>query len=826
MLENFRQDLRGGLRNLLKRPGFTSIAVLSLGLGIGANTAIFTIINAVFLHPLPVDKPSELAQMYTRDTLTVDTNANFQLTPTSLPNYEDYRDQNSVFSSLAADTFPIPLNWGGQAEPVQLLGDLVSANFFDVLGVKAYRGRTFSPDEGKKPGGDPVVVLSYALWAHRFGSDDKAIGQTISLDATSYTVIGVAPPNFKGIVSLAPPEVLWIPLGMRDYVLSGQVKDLENHRRFRWISIVGRLKQGITVDQARAALKTIAAGLEKEYPRDNKGRTCELYSLNESALGINQRKQFSLAGGVLMGVVGLVLLIACVNLANLLLAQSAQREKEMTIRAAVGANRWRLVSQLLTESTLLSLFGGAAGLLVAIWGRKLLWSFRPPFLPDGSIDLSFDSRVLFFTLVVSLLTGLIFGIIPAIKASKTDLNEILKVAGRGGTLGWAHNRMRSLLVVSEIALALVALVGAGLFLRSMRRAQEISPGIESKNLFQYGIDLGALRYDADHGQQFFRDAIERAKSVPGVADAAVSSNGLFGGGLAGTIFREGEQTDPNNRGTLITLNDVSPGFFSTLRVPILGGRDFNDFDREKTAPVAVVNKAMANLLWPGQDAVGKHFFIVVDPTKYEVVGVVGTTVVGQIGEDPQPQAYFPLRQQYSPFATLAVRTTGDPEALMGAVRVQVNQLDRNLALTNGQTIGQTLAQGLWPSRMGAALLGLFGFLALILASIGIYGVLSYSVAQRTSEIGIRMALGAQSKQVLALVLRQGMLLAAVGALLGVCIALPVTRLASTLLYGVSPTDPITYISIILLLMAVALLACYIPARRATRVDPLVALHYE
>ncbi len=636
----------------------------------------------------------------------------------------------------------------------------------------------------------------------------------------------MAPANFKGIVSLAAPEVLWIPLSMRDYVLTGQFQALEYNRRFRWITIVGRLKPGVSLEQARAFLKTIAAGLEKEYPRDNKGRTCELYSLNESALGINQRKQFSRAGGVLMAVVGVVLLIACVNLANLLLAQSAHREKEMTIRAAVGANRWRLVAQLLTESTLLSLVGGIAGLLIAFGGRKILWSFRPPFLPDGSMDLSFDSRVLFFTLAVSLLTGLIFGIIPAIKASNIDLNEVLKVGGRGGTLGWAHNRMRSLLVVSEIALALVALVGAGLFLRSMQRAQEINPGFESKNLFEYAFDLGALRYDADHGQQFFRDAIERAKSVPGVADAAISSNGLFAGGLAGTIFREGEQTDPNNRGTLITLNDVSPGYFSTLRVPILGGRDFNDFDREKTTPVAVVNKTMANLLWPGQEAVGKHFFIVVDPTKYEVVGVVGTTVIGQIGEDPQPQAYFPLRQQYSPFATIAVRTTGDPEALLGAVRTQVNQLDRNLALTNGQTVGQALAQGLWPSRMGAALLGLFGVLALILASIGIYGVLSYSVAQRTSEIGIRMALGAQSTQVLGLVLRQGMLLAGAGAILGVVVALPVTRLASTLLYGVSPTDPLTYISITLLLLAVALLACYIPARRATRVDPLVALRYE
>jgi putative ABC transport system permease protein len=814
---------------LKKSPGFTFVAVLSLALGIGANTAIFTIINAVFLHPLPVQEPAQLAEMFTRDTKTVNANANFQLTATSLPNYEDYRDQNTVFTGLAATTFPIPVNWGGQAEPQQLLASMVSPNFFDVLGVKAYRGRTFFPDEGKKIGADPVVVLSYALWAKQFGSDPNVVGQTISLNATSFTIIGVSPPNFKGIVSLAQPDVLWVPLSMRDYVLTGQLKELENHRRMRWINIVGRLKPNVTVDQARPAMKTIASALEKEYPRDNPGRTCELYPLNQSALGINQRAKFSLAGGVLMGVVGLVLLIACVNLANLLLAQAAKREKELTLRAALGAGRFRLVRQLLTESTLLSLLGGLAGLLIAFWGRKLLWSFRPPFLPDGSIDLSFDSRVLFFTLAISVLTGFVFGIIPALKASNTDLNEVLKAGGRGGTMGWAHNRMRSLLVVSEIALALVALIGAGLFLRSMQRAQEINIGFEAKNLFMYNFDLGALRYEPEHGQQFFRDALERVKSVPGVADATVSSNGILGGGnggISGTVFREGEQTDPNNRGTLVNFDDVMPGYFAALHIPTLSGRDLTDFDRESTQQVVVINKAMADLVWPGQDPLGKHFTIVVDPHQYEVIGVVGTTIIGAVGEDPQPVAYIPMRQQYSPQASLLVRTTDNPEAVMGAVRAQVNQLDRNLALTNGQTVEQLLAQGLWPARMGAALLGLFGLLALILASIGIYGVLSYSVTQRTSEIGIRMALGAQSKQVLKLVLRQGMLLAGVGVLVGLAIALPITRFASTLLYGVSVWDPVTYILITLLLMAVAFFACYVPARRATRIDPLVALRFE
>ena len=826
MAGNFQQDLRGGLRMLKKSPGFTFVAVLSLALGIGANTAIFTIINAVFLHPLPVEEPARLAELFTHDTLTIDANANFQLTGTSLPNYEDYRDQNTVFSGLATVTFPIALNWGGQAEPQQLNASLASGNFFDVLGVKPYRGRTFIADGDKKIGGNPEVVLSYSLWSRKFGSDDRFIGQTITLNGTPYTVVGIAPPSFKGIVSLGPPDALWIPITMRDYVLTGQLKALENNRRFRWTSIVGRLKPHVDIAEARAAMKTIASGLEKEYPRDNKGRTVELFPLNESALGINQRKQFSLAGGVLMSVVGLVLLIACVNLANLLLAQAAKREKELSIRAAMGAGRFRLVRQLLTESTVLSLLGGLAGLVVAYWGRNVLWSFRPPFLQEGSIDLSFDARVLGFTMLISLFTGLFFGIIPAIKASGTDLNEILKTGGRGGALGWTHNRLRGLLVISEIALALVALVGSGLFLRSMQNAQQFNPGFESQNLLQMFFDLGALRYDADHGQQFFGDAIERAKSVPGVVNASVSSNGLFGGGLLGTIFREGEQTDPNNRGTLVNFDDVTPGHFETMRIPLLSGRDFTDFDRENTTRVAVINEAMAKMVWPGQEPLGKRFAIVQEPHLLQVVGVVGTAVIGQIGEEPQPIAYLPMRQAYSPAAALVVRTNGNPEPLLGAVRTQVQPIDKNLAFTNGQTVQQILGQGLWAARMGAALLGLFGALALILASIGIYGVLAYSVAQRTSEIGLRMALGAQPRQVLGLVLKQGMLLALAGATAGILVALPVARQAAGLLYGVSATDPLTYVGITLLLMAVALLACYLPARRATRIDPLVALRVE
>lgn len=826
MLENLFKDVRTGARMLRKSPGFTAVAIISLALGVGANTAIFTIINAVFLHPLPVEEPARLVETFTRDNKTIDANANFQLTPSSLPNYEDFRDQNTVFSGLAASTpFPLALNWGGRAEPERLNGVLASANFFDVLGVKAYRGRTFFAED-KQLGANPVAVLSYSLWSRKFGADPNVIGQVITLNATSYSVIGVAPPNFKGVQSLNPADVLWIPMSMRDYVLSGALKTFENNRRFRWLSIVGRLKPDVTLQQADAAMKTIASALAAQYPKENLGRTVVLYQLNESALGINNRRQFSRAGGLMMSVVGVVLLIACVNLASLLLAQAAKREKELSIRAALGAGRGRLLRQLLTESTLLSLIGGAAGLLVAFWGRKMLWSFRPPFLQDGSIDLSFDARVLIFTAGLSLVTGLLFGIIPAIKASNPNLNEILKIGGRGGTLGWSHNRMRSLLVTFEIALALVALVGSGLFVRSMQNAQRINPGFESKNLVQYRFDLAGLRYTNEHGLQFFHDAVERARTIPGIVDAAVASNGPFGGGILGTCFREGEQANPNNRGTLVTLDDVSPSYFNTMRIPLLRGRVFTDFDTDKTTPVAIMNEAMAKLLWPNENAIGRRFIPFGSPGPIEVIGVVGTTVVGAIGEEPQPVAYFPLRQQYSPVGAIIVRTSRNPETLMAAIQGQLQQVDRNLALTNVQTIGQILDQGLWAPRMGAALLGLFGALALVLASIGIYGVLAYSVTQRTNEIGIRMALGAQPKEVLALILKHGMRLAAIGAAIGIVVALSTARLASGLLYGVSATDPLIYVIITILLLGVALFACYIPAWRATRIDPIVALRFD
>ena len=826
MFENFRQDLRSGVRNLLKRPAFTAIAVLSLGLGIGANTAIFTIVNAVFLNPLPVSEPSRLVQLFTVDTRTVDATA-ANLTPTSLPNFKDYRERNTVFTDMTAATnFPLPLDWSGNAQPEQVNAFMVASNYFDLLGVKPIIGRTFAPDEDSKPGGNPLVVLSYSLWSRRFGSDPNVVGRTMTLNQDTYTVIGVAPSGFKGTFSLANPDLIWIPLSMRTRLATGIIKEYAETRRLRWLTVIGRLKPGVTETQARAELKIIASALEKEYPNDNRGRTIETATVTQSALGINQRRQFELASGVLMSIVGLVLLIACVNLANLLLAQSAQREKEMTIRAAMGAKRARLLLQLLTESVLLAGLGGIVGLFLAFWGRSLLWSFRPPFLNANAIHLSLDGKVLAFTAAISLLTGLLFGLFPALRASSPNLAEVLKLGTRGNTLGWKQNRVRSLLVVSEIALTLVALCSAGLFLRSMAHAQQTNLGFESKNLFDFFFDLGTQHYDDQRGQQFFRDAIQRALTVPGVQAAAVATNFPLNGTFQGTVFHEGELEDPNRRGTLCHFDVVTPEYFDTVRIPLRRGRNLTEFDGPSSTPIALVNETAARLLWPTEDALHKRFTYYGNKVPFEVVGVVADSVIAAIGEDPQPVIYYAMRQRFSPAASFQVRTSGSPEAVIGAVRAAIQPIDPNLPLTNFQTIHQLADQALWAPRMGATLLGVFGLLALVLAAIGIYGVMAHSVAQRTSEIGIRMSLGANKVQILTMILGRGMVLTLAGAAFGVLSFLFVAPFVSKLLFGVNARDPFTVAAVTLLLAAVALLACYVPARRAMRVDPIIALRYE
>jgi predicted permease len=824
-LDDLAKDIRFGGRMLLKNRGFSAVAVLSLALGFGLNTTIFTVVNAVLLHPLPVRDVQRLMQLDTIDAKTKFTQANAVKLGMSFANYQDFRRQNEVFTDLAAWTAPA-VTWSGGAEPRQVQSYVVSANYFDVLGLTPAAGRFFFPDEDTKPNSNTVAVVSYALWANKFGSDPNAIGRTMILNSTPYTIIGVAPRGFKGTISLADSEQVWLPSSMKDQIFSGFDAEFFNDRRFLNMTVFGRLKPGVSLSQSEASLKTVASRLEAEYPKDNAGRSVALTSLAEAAVGANNHDQFTLAGGMMLGAVGLVLLIACANLANLLLAQAARRQKEMIVRSALGAGRGRLLRQLLTESTLLSLAGATVGLLIAYWGRNILWSYRPSFIHESDVDLSLDSHVLLFTLGIALITGALFGAIPAIKASSPNLAETLKAGGRGNSVGWRANPVSSLLVVAETALALVALVGAGLFIRSQQNAQHIDPGFESDKLFMMAFDLGALHYNEGKAQQFFRAAVERASTAPGVQFATVAANFPIGGGFGRTIFPEGQDETTGYRGTLTTLNSVTPTYFETLRIPIVRGRVFTDTDRKDTQPVAVINEAMARHFWPGEDALGKRFHFFDEPKLREVVGVVKNTVVNQIGEEPQPVAYLPMTQDYSPFATLQVRTVGRPDSVISAVRNAIQSLDPNLAITNVQTIHELMDQGLWAARMAAALLTLFGVLALILAAIGVYGVLSYSVNQQRQEIGIRRALGAQGGDVLRLVAGQGLRLALVGLAVGLALALGFTHALSSLLYNVSATDPWTFVGVTVILLLVALLACFIPARRATQVDPLVALRYD
>ncbi len=825
-MDKVLQDFKYGLRRLIKAPGFTTVAVLSLALGIGANTAIFTVINAVFLHPLAIEEPSRVVELFTQDHRTAQA-GNFALTPSSIQNFEDYRDQSTVFSGLTA-YFNTGLQWTQNSETVGLPGMMTTANYFDVLGVKPVLGRTFNADEDLKAAAT-VAVVSHSLWQTKFNSDPALVGRTLTLNGLPFTVIGIAPEGFKGTFSLAGADRVWIPLGMKDQFLTGQIKELITSRRFRWLNIAGRLKPGVTLAQAQAATATIAKALETTYPDANRGRTMELALETDAALGINQRAQFVRAGSVLMVVVGLVLLIACVNLANLLLAQAARREREINIRATMGASRGRLIRQLLIESVTLSMVGGACGLLVAFWFRNALWSFRPPFLENASIDLSFDLRVLGFTLLVALLTGLAFGAVPAIKVSQTQLAEVLKAAGRAGGSGVGHNRVRSILVAAEVALATVALIGSGLFLRSMQAAQEMELGFDSKHMGFIGLNPGGQKYEKPQGQQFYLDAIAKARALPQVESAAVAVliPMVGGNGVLLTTFPEGQGEGSSFKGALIAYNDITPGYFETLRIPLVKGRDFTGFDTEQTTMVAILNQAAARQLFSTDDAVGKQFTIVSHPeTRYEIVAVAKDSVVNQVGEDPTPMIYRPMQQEYAPQAGLIVRTKGEPGPLLATVRDQVQTLDKNMPIRNTGTIQEQIVQGLWASRMGAALLSIFGGLALVLAMIGIYGVMSYSVAQRTQEIGIRMALGAQAGDVRRFVLWQGMVPALLGAGAGVVAAVALGQPIANLLYGIRPYDPLTVGFVSIVLIGVALVACYVPARSATRVDPLVALRYE
>ena len=818
-MDTLWQDIRFAFRTIRKNPGFTAVAVLSLALGVGANTTIFTLLNAAFFAPLPVARPSELVVVYTTDSSNINGFGN--LVPMSFPNFKDFRERNEYLSDMAAYSFPQGVSAITASEPKPAFTEIVTGNYFSVLGVTPSLGRVFTGDEDTKPGGDPVVVLSYGFWQRRYGGDPAAVGKVMPINGMGFTIVGVMPEGFKGVNSIFSPD-MWAPSMMYAQVLPSQERTWPEERRALLFFAAARLKSGATLGQAEANLKSIAAALEKEYPAPNKGRGISLRPLVQATIFPGIRDIFVLGSAVMMVIVGLVLLIACSNVANLLMARASARRQEIAVRVALGASRARLIRQLLTESVVLATLGGILGVAVAKVARDGIWSMRPPFVADNFTNLALDGRVLAFTAFVSLLTGVIFGMIPALQASRPDVVGSLKEETQGAGTSRRKSALTKGLVVVQVALSVVALVAAGLFLRSLGRANQIDPGFDVDHLGVVTVNPGQGGYDGARGQQFYLTVQERVAQIAGLQSTAWGSVAPLTGGISRTIVKEGDNPESMTNRTLASAIISSPGYFETLGIPLLQGRDFNAADREATQRVAIVNQAFADKIWPHEDPLGKRFRYYTDKEFRQVVGLSKTSKYNTLGEDPQPAVYTPLEQDSSDIMVLFVKS-GKPATALGTAQGEIRSLDPQVPLTNPYPMRAILNQSLWPARMAAVLLGVLGALALTLASIGLYGVMAYSVAQRRREIGVRMALGADRSQVLTMVLRQAMTLVGIGLAIGIAGALAVSRVVTRLLFGMSPMDPVTFGGVCLVLVSVALLASYLPAWRASRLDPLLAL---
>lgn len=813
------QDIKFAVRMLVKAPGFTAVAVLSLTLGIGANTTIFTLAKAIFLQAIPVKDPSTLMVLYS--TAQSHNGPLQEYLPTPYPNAVDYRAKTDVFSGSC-----ILVGSGGNLDvsgkKVGVFELLVNANFFDVVEVHPFLGRGFSQEEDTAP--RPVAVLSYALWSRQFGADPKILGRAIQIDQQAYTVVGVAPRDFHDLGSSIGNPDIYLPMTMHDVAVTGLTKTWFNQRAFRLAGMIARLKPGVRLAAAQQEVHALGLELEKEYPKDNGGRNEEVVPIAQTMIPPQLHSVFLLAGALMMVIVGLVLLIACANVANLLLARATQRQREIAVRLALGASRMRLIRQLLTESLLLALMAGALGILCAYWARSLLLSLLPAGLP--TLDFSLDGRVLVYTLGLALAATILFGLIPALQASRSDSVSSLKdrTGAPTGSARWYG--LRGILVMVQVALSLIALVGAGLFIHSLRNAQQINPGFEVKHEMVMFVNLTAEHYAQPQGEQFYRNVVERLRGLPMVADASLSDTPPMSGGLQRTTFVDGvDSTDPRN-GKLTPIVAVAPAYFSTAGITLQRGRDFTDADDAQSAMVAVVNRAFADVMFPGQEVLGKHIHFLGETWDVAIVGEVNTVKYSTLGEPPQPIVYLPLKQHYSAAFNVFVRTKGDPAAATATVRSTMKELAPFLPLLRMQTMQTVLENSLTAPKIAAELLGTFGFLALILAAIGTYGVMSYSVNQRTQEIGIRMALGAQPGDVLRLILSGGMAMVAAGVVIGLGISVLFARSLNTLLFGIGSFDPASFLSTAALLMLVALAACWLPARRAMRVDPIVALRYE
>ena len=808
-------DVRFALRQFLRHPGHTAIALVSLALGIGANTTVFSVVNTVFLNPLPIEDAGSVVTLYTHDA----NNPNTSYLPVGVPNYEDLVARATSFSDMAAVGGAGLTVIVGDRDPEQLTGLMVTGTYFDLLGVRPALGRAISPADDVKGSGSAVAVLSYAAWGRLFGEDPDAIGRTVRLNGQPFEVVGVAPPGFRGTSTLGSPELIFVPFETWPRLLPASFHIFYQARRAVAISPVARLRDGVSVEQAAAEMRLLAQQLQDDYPDDNRDRTLRTVPVTEAAVGMNQRGGMVQAAMVLLSVVGMVLLIACANLANLQLARSEERRRELSLRAALGGSRRRLVGQMMTESLILAVAGGLLGLLVARVGGQLLWSYRPAFLGSMSAAPALDGRVLAFTALVALGTAGLFGLLPALRASRPDLHETLKVGGRSGGAGRGGNRLRQGLVVAEIGLALVGLAGAGLFVRSLNEVRGVDPGFEMDGLAVVSVALGA-EYGPELAEQYRREVLEGILAVPGVTSAAASATVPLGGPLPRTLIPEGATDD---RHTMAGTVPVTPEYFESLGITRLRGRALSDLDRAESELVAVVNEAAADRFWPGEDPLGRRFSFYGDTASRTVVGVVENVALSQLGGPPETAVYLPLAQWHQPFTAFHVRTSGELGTVVPAVREAVQSVDRTLAILNVSTSQDLLGQSLWARRMGAALLSVFGAIALILAMLGIYGVMAYITSRRTQEMGLRMALGAGRGEVLRLVLGHGATLAGVGVGVGLSVSLAASRLLEGMLFGVAPTDALTFGTVSAVLFGVALLACLVPALRATRVSPMRAM---
>ena len=815
------KDIIYAIRMLLKNPGVTLVAIITLGLGIGANTAIFSGVNAFLMKPLPVPRPNELIRPM---EMTEDRGTTDEL---SYPDFVSYREQSTSFVGLAAeDMVQVAIDTENQNDVIW--GQVVSANFFDVLDVKPILGRSFTPDEDKSIGANTVVVFSHALWQQRFGGDPNIVGKTVRLNDRQYEVIGVAPDYFTG-TKFALALDFWTPMSMAEEIRRspGLLAERDSH----WMNVVGRLKPGVSVEQASAEVAAICSRINQAYP-DSRTSDIKAKVMTETDGRFEDMGGvFKSGGAIAMAISLLVLLIACANVANLMLARAAARRKEIGIRLALGASRVRLIRQLLTESLLLAVAGGGLGLLLAVWVTDLMQGFVP--ILEYTIVKDFfalDSRALVFTLVVSLATGLVFGLAPAWQSSNPDVVPVLKgLAEIPRRRRFGKLTLRNGLVVAQVSLSLVVLVCGGLFIKSFRQAQTMDPGFNNPNGLIVSLNPSLVGYDNEQSRNFYRQLIERTRSLPGVEAASVTRMMPLGdsSNSNGPILKEGEMLPRGSAGRNIMTNIVGPGYFNTMQIPFVAGRDFDDRDQVKTQGVVVINQRMAEMLWPGESALGKRIFIGAESRDaLEVIGVVKTGKYRSLAEDPRPFFYYTMGQRRPAGMALVVRGSVDPRSLVGAIRGQVQALDRRVPVYAVKTMTDHMTYALWAPNMAATFSLAFGVLAVLLSAVGLYSVMAYVVSQRTREVGIRMALGAERRHVLQMITKQGMWLAGVGVVIGLALSLALVRVLSSLLIGVSGYDPLIFVLVPVLLVSVAFIASYLPARRATKVNPLVALRYE